>query len=258
MSAIPLPGPLKHFSPQKKATNEVVARAPEILQSEFDQAVNAAKEALPAWRETPVPVRARYMFKLQQLVGQYHDELAKNVTLEQGKTFADAKGDVFRGFEVIEHACGTASHMMGETAENLSRGVDTYSYRQPLGVVSGICPFNFPAMVPLWMWPLAVTCGNTFILKPSERDPGASMLIAELARQAGLPKGVLNIVHGSKDCVNMICDDPDIKAISFVGGDAAGRHIHARGTANGKRVQSNMAAKNHAVICPDASKDKTL
>jgi malonate-semialdehyde dehydrogenase (acetylating)/methylmalonate-semialdehyde dehydrogenase len=147
---------------------------------------------------------------------------------------------------------------MGETVENVSRNIDTYSYRQPLGVCAGICPFNFPAMIPLWMFPLAITCGNTYVLKPSERDPGASMMLARLAKEAGLPDGVLNVVHGAKDTVNFICDAPDIRAISFVGGDAAGRHIHERGTRNGKRVQSNMAAKNHATILPDADKNRTL
>jgi malonate-semialdehyde dehydrogenase (acetylating)/methylmalonate-semialdehyde dehydrogenase len=147
---------------------------------------------------------------------------------------------------------------MGETAENVGKNIDTYSYRQPLGVCAGITPFNFPAMIPLWMFPLAVTCGNTFLLKPSEKDPGASMIIARLAREAGLPPGVLNVIHGAHDSVNFICDDPAIRSISFVGGDAAGRHIHSRGTSNGKRVQSNMAAKNHAAIMPDANKEATL
>jgi len=148
--------------------------------------------------------------------------------------------------------------MMGETVENVSRNIDTYSYKQPLGVSAGICPFNFPAMIPLWMFPLAITCGNTYVLKPSERDPGASMILVRLAKEAGVPDGVVNVIHGAKDTVNFICDHPSIRAISFVGGDQAGRHIHERGTRNGKRVQSNMAAKNHATIMPDADKEKTL
>eukprot|EP01089_Gocevia_fonbrunei_P021531 TRINITY_DN83_c0_g1_i2.p1 TRINITY_DN83_c0_g1~~TRINITY_DN83_c0_g1_i2.p1 ORF type:complete len:404 (-),score=136.35 TRINITY_DN83_c0_g1_i2:11-1222(-) len=171
---------------------------------------------------------------------------------------ADARGDVFRGLEVVEFSASIPSLMMGETVENVSRYVDTYSIRQPLGVCAGVCPFNFPAMIPLWMFPVANTCGNTFLMKPSERDPGATMLIAELTKEAGFPDGVLNVIHGTKDAVNFICDDKRIKSISFVGGDAAGRHIHARGTANGKRVQSNMSAKNHAVILPDADKEATL
>lgn len=165
---------------------------------------------------------------------------------------------MFRGLEVVEHSCSVASLQMGETIENVSKNMDSYSIRQPIGVCAGIAPFNFPAMIPLWMFPLAVTCGNTFVLKPSERVPGASLFLAQLAKDAGLPDGVLNIIHGSKDAVNFICDAPEIKAISFVGGDAAGRHIHERGTKNGKRVQSNMAAKNHATILPDANKERTI
>jgi len=192
------------------------------------------------------------------LIVKHTEDLARCITIEQGKTLADARGDVFRGLEVVEHSTSAASLMMGETVENVSRNIDTYSYRQPLGVCAGITPFNFPAMIPLWMFPMAVVTGNTFLMKPSERDPGAAMMIAKLAQEAGLPDGVLNIIHGAKDAVNFICDAPPIKAISFVGGDTAGRHIHDRGTKNGKRVQSNMAAKNHATVMPDADKDKTL
>ena len=159
---------------------------------------------------------------------------------------------------MVEHSTSVATLAMGETIENVSKNIDTYSYRQPLGVCAGITPFNFPAMIPLWMFPLAITTGNTCILKPSERVPGASMLLAKLAKEAGIPDGVLSIMHGTRDAVNFICDAPEIKAISFVGGDAAGRHIHDRGTRNGKRVQSNMAAKNHATIMPDADKERTL
>jgi len=198
------------------------------------------------------------MFNLQQAIIKHTDDIAKIIVKEQGKTFADAKGDVFRGLEVVEHTCSTASLMMGETLENVSRGMDTYSYRQPLGVCAGITPFNFPAMIPLWMFPLGIACGNTYILKPSERNPGASMLLAKLAQEAGVPDGVLNVIHGSKDTVNFICDHPAIRAISFVGGDTAGRYIHERGTRNGKRVQANMAAKNHATIMPDADREKTI
>ncbi|PRP87812.1 methylmalonate-semialdehyde dehydrogenase [Planoprotostelium fungivorum] len=240
------------------ATQEVVSRTPESTTAEMESAVKAAKEAFPAWRNTPVPARVRIMFNLQQLLTKHQDDLAKIIVEEQGKTFADAKGDVFRGLEVVEHSCSMGTLLMGETMENVSRDVDTYSYRQPLGVSAGIAPFNFPAMIPLWMFPMAVACGNTFVLKPSERVPNTSMFIAELAKQAGLPAGVFNIIHGAKDTVNFICDHPDIKTISFVGGDAAGRHIHERGTKNGKRVQSNMAAKNHATIMPDADRDRTI
>mmetsp|Transcript_1276 Transcript_1276/g.2754 ORF Transcript_1276/g.2754 Transcript_1276/m.2754 type:complete len:554 (-) Transcript_1276:595-2256(-) len=240
------------------ATQQVVSRLPLTTSAEFNAAVQAAKEAFPAWRDTPVSTRARVMLKFQALIREHWDELARSVTTEQGKTFADAKGDVFRGLEVVEAACGIAPMMMGEMVENVAGGIDCYSIRQPLGVVAGICPFNFPAMVPLWMFPLATAAGNTFVLKPSEKDPGAAMMLADLAQQAGMPKGVLNVVHGTHDVVNMILDHPDIKAISFVGSDKAGRYIYARGCANGKRVQSNLGAKNHAVIMPDADVDSTV
>lgn len=240
------------------ATNEVVSMCPESTKEEMESAVNAASKAFKTWGQTPITSRVRVMFNLQQLIQQHTEEIAHCITKEQGKTLADARGDVFRGLEVVEHACSLASISMGETIENVSRNIDTYSYRQPLGVCAGITPFNFPAMIPLWMFPLATACGNTYILKPSERDPGASLILAKLAQKAGLPDGVLNIIHGAHDAVNFICDHPSIQAISFVGGDAAGRHIHSRGTANGKRVQSNMAAKNHATIMPDADRERTV
>ncbi|KAL3693462.1 hypothetical protein R1sor_007113 [Riccia sorocarpa] len=240
------------------ATQEVVSKLPLSTSHEFEAAVNAAKEAFPKWRSTPVTTRQRVMFKLQQLIRRDMEKLAANVTTEQGKTLADARGDVFRGLEVVEQACGMANAQMGEFVENVSSGIDTYSIRQPLGVCAGICPFNFPAMIPLWMFPMAVTCGNTFILKPSEKDPGASMMLAELAAEAGLPAGVLNIVHGTHDVVNRICDHPDIKAVSFVGSDVAGMHIYARASQTGKRVQSNMGAKNHGVVLQDAAFEPTV
>ncbi|GAB4817377.1 hypothetical protein N2152v2_004423 [Parachlorella kessleri] len=240
------------------ATQEVTSRLPQTTEGEFNAAVQAAKDAFPKWRDTPVSTRARVMLKLQHLINANMDELAASVTQEQGKTLADARGDVFRGLEVVEYACGIAPQLMGEFVENVSSGIDTYSLRQPLGVCAGICPFNFPAMIPLWMFPMAAATGNTFILKPSEKDPGASMLLAELALKAGLPKGVLNIVHGTHDTVNRILDHPDIKAISFVGSNNAGRYIYSRGSANGKRVQANKGAKNHAVVLPDANFDSTV
>ncbi|XXG49108.1 hypothetical protein AAC387_Pa02g3377 [Persea americana] len=240
------------------ATQEVVSQLPLTTNEEFKAAVSAARHAFPKWSNTPVTTRQRIMFKLQELIRRDMDKLAMNITVEQGKTLRDAQGDVFRGLEVVEHACGMASLQMGEYVSNVSNGIDTYSIREPLGVCAGICPFNFPAMIPLWMFPMAVTCGNTFILKPSEKDPGAAMMLAELAMEAGLPDGVLNIVHGTNDIVNNICDDGDIKAISFVGSNTAGMHIYARAAAKGKRVQSNMGAKNHAIVMPDASLDATL
>jgi malonate-semialdehyde dehydrogenase (acetylating)/methylmalonate-semialdehyde dehydrogenase len=178
--------------------------------------------------------------------------------LENGKTFADAKGDVFRGLEVVEYSCGLGSQLMGETLDNLSKGIDTYSYRQPIGVTAGIAPFNFPAMIPMWMFPIALVTGNTMIMKPSERTPGATMILARLCNEAGLPPGIFNVVHGAVDCVNFLCDEPRIKAISFVGSNRAGEYIHARGNANGKRVQANLGAKNHATIMPDADKNTVI
>ncbi|GLC48015.1 Methylmalonate-semialdehyde dehydrogenase [acylating], mitochondrial [Pleodorina starrii] len=240
------------------ATQDVLSRLPLATKAEFDSAVSAAAAAFPKWRSTAVPTRVRVMLKYQELIRANMDELARLVTIEQGKTLADARGDVFRGLEVVETACGIAPYLAGELVENVAGGIDCYSIRQPLGVVAGICPFNFPAMVPLWMFPLAVTAGNTFVLKPSERDPGAAVMLADLAQQAGLPKGVLNVVHGSRDVVNWMCDDPTIRALSFVGSDAAGRYIYARGCAAGKRVQANLGAKNHAVVMPDADVDSTV
>ncbi|KAL8554887.1 hypothetical protein ACS0TY_002895 [Phlomoides rotata] len=240
------------------ATQEVVSKVPLTTKEEFNSAVAAAKEAFPSWRNTPITTRQRIMFKLQDLIRKNMDKLALNITTEQGKTLKDAQGDVFRGLEVVEHACGMATLQMGEYVANVSNGIDTYSIREPLGVCAGICPFNFPAMIPLWMFPVAVTCGNTFVLKPSEKDPGASMILAELAMEAGLPNGVLNIVHGSTDTVNAICDDEHIRAVSFVGSNTAGMHIYSRASASGKRVQSNMGAKNHGIVMPDANIDATL
>ncbi|KAH8519897.1 hypothetical protein H0E87_001370 [Populus deltoides] len=240
------------------ATQEAVSRVPLTTNEEFRAAVSAAKQAFPAWRNTPITTRQRVMLKLQELIRRDIDKLAMNITTEQGKTLKDAHGDVFRGLEVVEHACGMATLQMGEYVPNVSNGIDTFSIREPLGVCAGICPFNFPAMIPLWMFPVAVTCGNTFILKPSEKDPGASIILAELAMEAGLPDGVLNIVHGTNDVVNAICDDDDIRAISFVGSNTAGMHIYSRASAKGKRVQSNMGAKNHAIVLPDANVDATL
>jgi len=184
--------------------------------------------------------------------------LAQSIVEEQGKTLKDAEGDIFRGLEVVEHCCGIGSLMQGETAGNVSRNIDTVSYRKPLGVCAGIAPFNFPAMIPLWMFPVACATGNTYVLKPSEKDPGCSTMLAQLAIEAGLPPGVLNLVHGSVDCVNFICDAPEIKAVSFVGSNVAGEHIYRRANGNGKRVQSNMGAKNHAAVLPDANKNHAV
>jgi len=225
------------------ASQRVECRVPLCLPTELEAAVRSASAAFPAWRATPVTQRQRILFSLHSLIRQHEDELVDSIVRENGKTVNDAKGDLFRGLEVVEYAAGVASALQGETIEQLGRGVDTYSYRQPLGVCAGVCPFNFPAMIPLWMWPLAVACGNTFVLKPSERTPTTAIVLARLAAEAGLPPGVLNLVHGQVDTVNFLCDAPEIRAISFVGGNAAGLHIHERGTKNGKKVQSNMGAK---------------
>lgn len=240
------------------ATQEVVSQVPLATSGEFKAAVAAAKQAFPSWKNTPITTRQRIMFKLQELICRDMDKLAMNITIEQGKTLKGAQGDVLRGLEVVEHACGMAALQMGEFVPNASNGIDTYCIREPLGVCAGICPLNFPAMIPLWMFPIAVTCGNTFVLKPCEKNPGAAMILAALAMEAGLPDGVLNIVHGTHDVVNHICDDDDIKAVSFFGSNTAGMHIYARAAARGKRVQSNIGGKNHAIIMPDASMDATL
>lgn len=240
------------------ATQELVTRVPVATPDEMQAAATAATTAFQTWRQVSIPQRQRVMFKLQQLIQDNQDEIVDSIVRENGKSIADAKGDVFRGLEVVEYSCGIASELMGETAENLSKGVDTYSFRQPLGVCAGICPFNFPAMIPLWMFPLALVSGNTFILKPSERTPGAATILARLAQKAGVPSGALNVIHGNKNAVDFICDEPSIRAISFVGSTTAGKYIHTRGTANGKRVQANLGAKNHATIMPDADKDATL
>jgi len=240
------------------ATQELVTRVPESTPEEMEAAAKSASEAFKLWKETPIPARQRVMFNLQALIRQNTEELAASITTENGKTLADSRGDIFRGLELVEHSCSASTILQGETVENLAKNLDTYSIRQPLGVCAGVCPFNFPAMIPLWMFPLAITAGNTFILKPSEKTPGAALILARLCKEAGLPDGVLNIIHGSVDAVNFICDNPAIRAISFVGSNRAGEYIHDRGTRNGKRVQSNMGAKNHGVILPDADKESTL
>lgn len=240
------------------ATGEVVAQVPESTNDEMTEAVENSKEAFSKWRNFSVAKRARHMFRLRDLVAERTQEIAASITLEQGKTLKDAEGEVFRGLEVVEHAASMPTLIMGETVENVSSHMDIYSFRQPLGVTAGITPFNFPAMIPLWMYPMAITAGNTMVMKPSERDPSSSVLIAELALEAGVPPGVVNVIHGSRNTVDFICDNKDIRAISFVGGNQAGEYIFDRGTRNNKRVQSNMGAKNHAVVLPDANRDFTV
>ncbi|MDN5666308.1 MULTISPECIES: CoA-acylating methylmalonate-semialdehyde dehydrogenase [Psychrobacter] len=240
------------------ASQEVIAKVPQTTDDEINQAVAAAQTAFQTWRKTPITTRARIFLKYQQLIREHMDELAETLTAEQGKTIADARGDVFRGLEVVEHAAGIANLQIGDFVENVASGVDTYSIWQPLGVCAGITPFNFPAMIPLWMFPMAIATGNTFILKPSEQDPMVTMRLVELAVEAGVPEGVLNVVHGGKATVDAICDHPDIKAVSFVGSSAVGKHVYERASQSGKRAQCMMGAKNHGVILPDANKEQTL
>ncbi|PIE46749.1 MAG: methylmalonate-semialdehyde dehydrogenase (CoA acylating) [Gammaproteobacteria bacterium] len=240
------------------ANQELIAKVPQTTQDEINEAVACAKKAFKTWRKTSITARAGIFLKYQQLINEHMDELAEMLTKEQGKTIADARGDVFRGLQVVEHAAGIGNLQQGDFVENVATGVDTYSIWQPLGVCAGITPFNFPAMIPLWMYPMAIATGNTFVLKPSEQNPMVTMRLVELAVEAGVPEGVLNVVHGGKPTVDAICDHPDIKAVSFVGSTAVGTHVYNRASQAGKRVQCMMGAKNHAVILPDANKEQTL
>jgi len=240
------------------STQKVLATTPIATQDEMQAAVDAAAAAFPKWSNTSVSNRARLFFRYQALLREHEDEIAHLISLEHGKTIDDARGDLFRGLEVVEHACSITSLQMGETVAGVATSTDVTSYREPLGVCAGIAPFNFPAMVPLWMFPMALATGNTYVMKPSERVPLTTIRLAELLQEAGAPDGVMNIIHGQHDAVNFICDAPEIKAISFVGGDAAGKHIYERGGANGKRVQANLGAQNHAVVMEDADPDAAV
>ncbi|AOY96078.1 methylmalonate-semialdehyde dehydrogenase (acylating) [Cupriavidus sp. USMAA2-4] len=240
------------------ATQEVLARVPLATAAEVNAAVGAAQQAFATWRHTPIGARLRIMLRYQALIREHSKRIAAILTAEQGKTLADAEGDIFRGLEVVEHACSIGTLQQGGFAENVAATVDTYTLQQPIGVCAGITPFNFPAMIPLWMFPMAIVCGNTFVLKPSEQDPLSTMELVKLAIEAGIPAGVLNVVHGAKDVVDALCTHPDIKAVSFVGSTAVGTHVYNLAGAHGKRVQSMMGAKNHAVVLPDAHKEQTL
>jgi malonate-semialdehyde dehydrogenase (acetylating)/methylmalonate-semialdehyde dehydrogenase len=240
------------------ATQEVVARVPFATAAEVDAAVASAKKAFAGWRNTSLGQRMRIMLKFQHLLRENATQLAELITREHGKTLPDAEGEVMRGLEVVEHACSITSLQLGELAENVAGGVDVYTINQPIGVGAGITAFNFPVMLPCFMFPMAVACGNTFVLKPSEQDPSASLMLVELANQAGLPPGVLNVVHGGPDVVNQICDHPDIKAISFIGSTSVGTHVYRRASNAGKRAQSMMGAKNHCIVLPDANKDQAI
>ncbi|XID74660.1 CoA-acylating methylmalonate-semialdehyde dehydrogenase [Alkanindiges sp. WGS2144] len=240
------------------ATQEVLARVPFATPDEVNAAIESAQAAFASWRKTPIGTRARIFLKYQELIRQHMSELAAILTKEQGKTLADAEGDVFRGLEVVEHAAAIGNLQLGEIANNVANGVDTYTLLQPLGVCAGITPFNFPAMIPLWMFPMAIATGNTFVLKPSEQDPMVTNRLVELALEAGIPAGVLNVVHGGEQVVNALCDHALIRAVSFVGSTRVGTHVYNRASQNGKRVQCMMGAKNHAIVLPDAHKEQTL
>src|SRR4051794_22499081 len=219
---------------------------------EVDAAVQAAKRAFASWRTVSLSRRTELFFRIRELFHAHSKDLARLLTLEHGKVFSDAQGEIARGIEVIEYCCGIPELLKGSYSEQASTGIDVYSIRQPLGVVGGITPFNFPAMVPMWMWAPAIACGNTFVLKPSEKDPSASMLTAELLKEAGLPDGVFNVVHGDKVAVDAVLDHPEIASISFVGSTPIARYVYETGTKNGKRVQALGGAKNHMIVLPDA------
>jgi malonate-semialdehyde dehydrogenase (acetylating)/methylmalonate-semialdehyde dehydrogenase len=234
------------------ATGEQQAQVLLAERADVEHAVATAAKAFDEWRDSSLSRRASVMFAFRQLLFDHMDELAAIVSDEHGKVISDARGEVQRGLEVVEFACGIPQLLKGEYSDQVSAGVDSYSFRQPLGVVAGITPFNFPVMVPCWMHPIAIACGNTFVLKPSERDPSASMRVAELWQQAGLPDGVFNVVHGDKAAVDALLESPSVAAISFVGSTPIARYIHERANATGKRVQALGGAKNHAVVLPDA------
>jgi len=237
---------------------EVIGQLPLGGAAEIDAAVRAADSAFPAWADTPAVERARVMFKYRALIEQHFEEIARLICREHGKTYAEARGDLFRGYEVVELACAAPTLLTGELLPNIARGIDGELARHPLGVCVGITPFNFPAMIPLWMFPLALVCGNTFVLKPSERVPLTAIRLTELLAEAGLPKGVFNLVHGGKDAVDALLTHPLVKAVSFVGSTPIARYVYTTGTAHGKRVQANGGAKNYVVVMPDADVGKTV
>ncbi|MCC6592795.1 MAG: CoA-acylating methylmalonate-semialdehyde dehydrogenase [Xanthomonadales bacterium] len=238
------------------ATGTQTGVLPLADRAQVDAVVAAASAALPGWASMSPLKRARVLFKFREILDQRADTLAAQITAEHGKTHSDALGEVARGLEVVEFACGIPHLLKGETTENVANGVDAYSLRQPLGVVAGITPFNFPAMVPMWMFPIAIACGNTFVLKPSERDPSSSLLLADWLVEAGLPAGVFNVVHGDKRAVDALLEHPDVRAISFVGSTPIAKYIYETGARHGKRVQALGGAKNHMVVMPDADMDQ--
>ena len=238
-------------------TGETLARVPLSTQEDVDAAVQAAARAFPGWRSTPAPQRAEVLFRLKRLLEENVDDLAASLTREHGKTRSEAAAEIRRGIENVTHACGIPSLMMGETLEDIAPGIDCETVRQPLGVFAGITPYNFPIMIPLWFWPYAVATGNTFVLKPSEQDPLTHQRVVDLAMEAGLPPGVLNVVHGGREVAEAVLDHPRIAGVSFVGSSAIGRQVYARAAATGKRVQALGGAKNHMIVLPDAELDST-
>lgn len=240
------------------ATGKAIATVPLSNRADLDAAVNAAREAFGDWSRVPVPRRARILFKFQQLLVDHWDELAKLVTLENGKSYGEAYGEVQRGIECVEFAAGAPTLMMGSVLPDIATGIESAMYRYPVGVVGGIAPFNFPMMVPCWMFPLAIACGNTFVLKPSERTPLTANRLAELFREAGLPDGVFNVVHGAREVVNGILEHPDVKAVSFVGSQPVAEYVYATAASKGKRVQALGGAKNHSIVLPDADLELTV
>ncbi|SHM95504.1 CoA-acylating methylmalonate-semialdehyde dehydrogenase [Phytopseudomonas punonensis] len=240
------------------ATGEAIRRVALADVATVQQAIDSAKEAFPAWRNTPPAKRAQVMFRFKQLLEQHEEAIAKLIAEEHGKTLEDAAGELKRGIENVEYACSAPEILKGEYTRNVGPNIDAWSDFQPVGVVAGITPFNFPAMVPLWMYPLAIVCGNCFILKPSERDPSSTLYIAQLLHEAGLPAGVLNVVHGDKTAVDALIQAPEVKALSFVGSTPIAEYIYAEGSKHGKRVQALGGAKNHAVLMPDADLDNAV
>jgi malonate-semialdehyde dehydrogenase (acetylating)/methylmalonate-semialdehyde dehydrogenase len=237
------------------ASGELIARTPISTKADVDAVVQAAAAAFPAWRRTPAGERIQYLFKLKFLLEDHIDELAKLITLENGKTFAEAKAELRRGIENVEVACGIPMMMQGYNLEDITPGVDETLIRQPLGVVAAITPFNFPAMIPFWFLPYAMACGNTFVLKPSERVPLSMRRAMELVEQTGIPKGVVNVINGGREVVDALCDHPDIRAVSFVGSTPVAKHVYQRSAASGKRMQCQGGAKNHVIVLPDADMD---
>ena len=240
------------------ATGKIIRRVAMASQKTVEEAIAAAQAAFPAWRNTPAAKRARIMFRFKELLEQHADDICATLTEEHGKVLDDAMGEFGRGVEVVDYACGIPEMLKGEYSRNVGPDMDSWSDFQPLGVVAGITPFNFPAMVPMWMYPMAIACGNTFVLKPSEKDPSAPLICARLLREAGLPDGVFNIVNGDKEAVDTLLHDERVQAVSFVGSTPIAEYIYSTGTANGKRVQALGGAKNHAIVMPDADVDNAV